>query len=60
MLLCHHTLQNQLNYGENIDVVAYVNGKRETYNPPGRAHAPVVWDYYQVSLGHPRHLLLKC
>ena len=32
----------------NIDITRYHNGKRETYNPEGRAHASVVWDYYQV------------
>jgi len=26
-----------------------MNGKRETHNPTGRAYAPVVWDFYQVS-----------
>jgi len=36
-------------FGENIDVVTYINGKRETHNSEGRAYAPVVWDYYQVS-----------
>ena len=40
--------KNSLLFGENIDVVTYSrNGKRETHNPEGRAHASVVWDYYQ-------------
>uniref|UniRef100_T1J5W2 Bifunctional lysine-specific demethylase and histidyl-hydroxylase n=1 Tax=Strigamia maritima TaxID=126957 RepID=T1J5W2_STRMM len=34
-------------FGKNIDVTSYVDGKRETHNPEGRAHASVVWDYYQ-------------
>lgn len=34
-------------FGVNLDVTTYTNGKRETHNPPGRAHAAVVWDYYQ-------------
>ena len=33
---------------ENVDITTYVDGKRETHNPVGRAYAPVVWDYYQV------------
>lgn len=35
-------------FGENIDVVTYLNGKRETHNLSGRAFAAVVWDFYQV------------
>jgi len=31
-----------------LDVTSYRDGKRETHNPTGRAHAPVVWDYYEV------------
>ena len=38
-----------MNFTDNIDVVTYVNGKRETHNPTGRAYAPVVWDFYQVT-----------
>jgi len=38
-----------VNFTDNIDVVTYVNGKRETHNPTGRAYAPVVWDFYQVT-----------
>ncbi|XP_013379273.1 ribosomal oxygenase 1 [Lingula anatina] len=34
-------------FGKNIDVTTYSNGKRETHNPPGRAYAPIVWDYFQ-------------
>ncbi|GAB6021439.1 hypothetical protein CHUAL_004045 [Chamberlinius hualienensis] len=34
-------------FGKNIDITTYENGKRETHNPPGRAYAPVVWDFYQ-------------
>lgn len=39
--------ENFLEFSLNIDVTRYHNGKRETYNPEGRAHASVVWDYYQ-------------
>jgi len=41
--------QERVNFTDNIDVVTYVNGKRETHNPTGRAYAPVVWDFYQVT-----------
>ncbi|XP_052128148.1 ribosomal oxygenase 1 [Frankliniella occidentalis] len=34
-------------FGKNIDVTSYSNGKRETLNSIGRAHAAVVWDYYR-------------
>ncbi|XP_011303918.1 bifunctional lysine-specific demethylase and histidyl-hydroxylase NO66 [Fopius arisanus] len=33
-------------FTKNLDLTAYVNGKRETYNPEGRARPSVVWDYY--------------
>ncbi|XP_071515626.1 bifunctional lysine-specific demethylase and histidyl-hydroxylase NO66-like isoform X1 [Panulirus ornatus] len=33
-------------YTKNIDITSYIDGKRETHNPVGQAHAPVVWDYY--------------
>lgn len=33
-------------FGKNIDVTSYVNGVRETHNQPGRANAPILWDYY--------------
>ncbi|ELT93889.1 hypothetical protein CAPTEDRAFT_153587 [Capitella teleta] len=39
--------QEHLNFTENIDVVTYENGKRETHNPVGRAYAPVLWDHFQ-------------
>ena len=32
----------------NLDITKYVNGKRETLNPTGRAYPAVVWDFYQV------------
>ena len=41
--------QERVNFTDNVDVVTYVNGKRETHNPTGRAYAPVVWDFYQVT-----------
>ena len=33
-------------FGKNLDVTSFSDDKRETHNPEGRAHAPVVWDYY--------------
>ena len=41
--------QERVNFTDNVDVVTYVNGKRETHNPTGRAYAPVVWDFFQAS-----------
>ena len=32
----------------NLDITKYVDGKRETLNPIGRAYPAVVWDFYQV------------
>ena len=29
-----------------ISVSSFSNDQRETHNPAGRAHAPVVWDFY--------------
>lgn len=37
----------RIQFGVNIDVTTYTDGKRETHNPAGRAYAPVVWDFYQ-------------
>lgn len=45
MLMC---FQERLHFSENIDVVTYTDGKRETHNPGGRAFPSTVWDYYQV------------
>ncbi|GAB1601475.1 ribosomal oxygenase 1-like isoform X2 [Argonauta hians] len=39
--------KENIQFGKNIDVTTYCDGKRETHNPTGRAFAPVVWDYYQ-------------
>lgn len=39
--------ENSLFYTRNIDVVTYVDGKRETHNPAEiRATPSAVWDYY--------------
>ncbi|KAL7639740.1 UNVERIFIED_CONTAM: hypothetical protein RMT77_009150 [Armadillidium vulgare] len=38
--------KNNLSYTKNIDITSYVEGKRDTHNPEGRALASVVWDYY--------------
>ena len=41
--------QENIQYSVNLDIVSYEDDRRETHNPVGRAYAPVVWDYYQVS-----------
>lgn len=40
--------QENIQFGINLDITSFKNDKRETHNPSGRAHAPVVWDFYQV------------
>ncbi|KAM4600764.1 ribosomal oxygenase 1 isoform 1-T1 [Polymixia lowei] len=42
-ILRHEDVQ----YGVNLDVTSYTNGKRETHNPPGRALPFTVWDFYE-------------
>lgn len=40
-------LRNEnIQFTKNIDVTSYVDGKRETHNPEGRAHTHLVWDFY--------------
>lgn len=40
-------LRNEnIQFTKNIDVTSYVNEKRETHNPEGRAYPHLVWDYY--------------
>uniref|UniRef100_A0A3P8ZQZ4 Bifunctional lysine-specific demethylase and histidyl-hydroxylase n=1 Tax=Esox lucius TaxID=8010 RepID=A0A3P8ZQZ4_ESOLU len=39
--------QENIQYGVNLDVTSYTNGKRETHNPPGRALPFTVWDFYE-------------
>ncbi|XP_053192943.1 ribosomal oxygenase 1 [Scomber japonicus] len=39
--------QEDVQYGVNLDVTSYTNGKRETHNPPGRALPFTVWDFYE-------------
>lgn len=40
-------LRNEnIQFTKNIDVTSYVNSKRETHNPEGRAHPHLVWDFY--------------
>ncbi|XP_062973706.1 ribosomal oxygenase 1 [Elgaria multicarinata webbii] len=34
-------------FGVNLDVTSYEDGKRETHNPVGRAVPAVVWDFYK-------------
>ncbi|XP_072302404.1 ribosomal oxygenase 1 [Eucyclogobius newberryi] len=38
--------QEDVQYGVNLDVTSYTEGKRETHNPPGRALPYTVWDFY--------------
>ncbi len=38
--------QEDIVYGRNLDIVRYVDNKRETLNPEGRAHAATVWKFY--------------
>ncbi|XP_028253352.1 ribosomal oxygenase 1 [Parambassis ranga] len=39
--------EDNVQYGVNLDVTSYTNGKRETHNPPGRALPFTVWDFYE-------------
>lgn len=40
-------LRNEsIQFTKNIDVTSYVDEKRETHNPEGRAHPHLVWDFY--------------
>lgn len=39
--------EEDVQYGVNLDVTSYANGKRETHNPPGRALPFTVWDFYE-------------
>nr|XP_029131874.1 ribosomal oxygenase 1 isoform X2 [Labrus bergylta] len=39
--------QEDVQYGVNLDVTSYTNGKRETHNPPGRALPFTVWDFFE-------------
>ncbi|XP_075939847.1 ribosomal oxygenase 1 [Anarhichas minor] len=38
--------QEDVQYGVNLDVTSYSNGRRETHNPAGRALPFTVWDFY--------------
>lgn len=35
-----------IQFTKNIDITSYVDGKRETHNPEGRAQPHLVWDFY--------------
>ncbi|XP_037541502.1 ribosomal oxygenase 1 [Nematolebias whitei] len=39
--------EEDVQFGVNLDVTSYINGKRETHNPPGRALPFTVWDFYE-------------
>ncbi len=43
-------VQNDLEFGTNIDVTTYVDGERQTHNLEGRAHASTVWEFFQVGI----------
>uniref|UniRef100_A0A4W4F451 Bifunctional lysine-specific demethylase and histidyl-hydroxylase n=1 Tax=Electrophorus electricus TaxID=8005 RepID=A0A4W4F451_ELEEL len=38
---------DDVQYGVNLDVTSYANGRRETHTPPGRALPYTVWDFYE-------------
>lgn len=38
--------EKPLYFTKNIDITTYIDGKRETHNPKGRAYPRLVWDYY--------------
>ncbi|XP_035276786.1 ribosomal oxygenase 1 isoform X2 [Anguilla anguilla] len=38
---------DEVQFGVNLDVTSYINGKRETHHPPGRALPFTVWDFYK-------------
>lgn len=40
--------KEDVQYGVNLDVTSYTNGKRETHNPPGRVLPYTAWDFYEV------------
>lgn len=43
-----HNFKEDVQYGVNLDVTSYTNGRRETHNPPGRALPYNVWGFYKV------------
>ncbi len=43
-------VQNDLEFGTNIDITTYVDGERQTHSPEGRAHASTVWEFFQVGI----------
>ncbi|XP_011548076.3 ribosomal oxygenase 1 [Plutella xylostella] len=55
--------KENIQFTKNIDITSYVDGKRETHNPVGRAHPHVVWDYYlngcSIRLLNPQTYLRK-
>jgi len=38
--------EQRVEFGKNLDVTSYSDGKRETHNPQGRVFPPVLWDFY--------------
>ena len=38
---------HNLEFTTNIDVTTYVDEEKQKHNPEGRAHAPIVWDFFQ-------------
>lgn len=53
-------LKENVQYGVNLDITSYVNGKRETHNPPGRALPFTVWDFYDVRMEQFRFYACLC
>lgn len=41
-------IQEDVQYGVNLDVTSYTNCRRETHNPPGRALPYSAWGFYKV------------
>lgn len=62
--LIDNMLRNEnIQFTKNIDVTSYVNGKRDTHNPEGRAYPHLVWDFYlngcSIRLLNPQTYLSK-
>ncbi|KAM5272967.1 ribosomal oxygenase 1 [Ctenodactylus gundi] len=40
--------KEEVQFGQHLDAARYVNGRRETLNPPGRALPAAAWSLYQA------------
>ncbi|XP_012059678.1 PREDICTED: bifunctional lysine-specific demethylase and histidyl-hydroxylase NO66 [Atta cephalotes] len=48
MSLFEETLRdNNVLFTKHLDITSYSHGVKETHNPPGRAYASIVWDYFK-------------